>query len=188
MGVGRKVGADRSRAVFLDRDGVLNRAIVRDGRPHAPKSLAEFEILPSAGAELTRLKASGYLLIVVSNQPDVARGTLNRDTVEEMNAALARSLPIDDVLACFHDDDAGCDCRKPAPGLIVSSAARYAIDLGLSFSIGDRWKDVAAGQRAGVRTIFIDHHYDERRPDPAADVTVSGLNEAVDWILANTSS
>jgi len=187
MGVGREITAARARAVFLDRDGVLNRAIVREGRPYAPRSLAEFEILPEAAVELRRLKALNYLLVVITNQPDVARGTLPRETVEEMNAALARVLPIDETLTCFHDDSARCDCRKPAPGLILRAAARHAVELGSSFAIGDRWRDVAAGQSAGVRTIFVDYHYDERRPAPSADVTVSNLNEAVDWIAANTS-
>jgi len=187
VGVGREITAAGTRAVFLDRDGVLNRAIVREGRPHAPRSLAEFEILPEAATELRRLKLLHYVLVVVTNQPDVARGTVPREAVEEMNSQLSRALPIDGIFTCFHDDAARCDCRKPAPGLILRAAARHAVDLDSSFAIGDRWRDVAAGQSAGIRTIFVDHHYDERRPTPSADVTVSNLNEAVDWIAANTS-
>jgi D-glycero-D-manno-heptose 1,7-bisphosphate phosphatase len=104
-----------------------------------------------------------------------------------MNEALAIALPIDGSFTCFHDDQDDCDCRKPKPGLILHAAARHGIDLRRSFMVGDRWRDVAAGQRAGVRTVFIDYHYDERRPDPPADMTVSNLVEAVDWIASLTS-
>ena len=175
------------RAVFLDRDGVLNRAIVRDGKPYPPGSLEDLAILPEAAPALARLKALEFLLLVVSNQPDVARGTQDRRQVEIMNAALAGALPIDEFFVCYHDDSAACDCRKPAPGLILRAARRHGVDLSHSFMIGDRWRDVAAGQRAGVRTVFIDYHYDERQPEPPADVTVLNLTEAVDWIVARAS-
>jgi D-glycero-D-manno-heptose 1,7-bisphosphate phosphatase len=186
MGVRGQITQPRP-AVFLDRDGVLNEAIVRDGKPHPPTSLEELVVVPGAAAELQRLKMLGFLLLVVSNQPDVARGTQERQTVETMNAALASALPIDDVFVCFHDDAAGCDCRKPAPGLIAQAAQRHSVDLRRSFLIGDRWRDVAAGQRAGVRTAYIDYHYEERRPEPPADATVSNLREAVDWIVSQAT-
>jgi len=179
--------ASQRRAVFLDRDGVLNRAIMRDGKPYSPASVAEFALLPEAAAELRRLKAFGFLLVVVSNQPDVARGTQERRTVESMNAVLRDALPIDDVFVCFHDDADACDCRKPAPGLILQATRRHDLDLARSFLIGDRWRDVAAGQRAGVRTAFIDYQYQERRPEPPADATVSSLHEAVDWIASQVT-
>ena len=182
MGVGNEIKP----AVFLDRDGVLNQAIVRDGKPHPPERLSEFAILDGAKDALHRLRALGYALFVVSNQPDVARGTQDRTVVERMNAALAVALPIDEAFTCFHDDRDDCDCRKPKPGLILRAAERHAIDLRTSFMIGDRWRDIAAGQRAGVRTVFIDYHYDERQPDPPADKTVSKLDEAVDWIASLT--
>ncbi len=181
MGVGRQIKGLR-RAVFLDRDGVINRAIVRDGKPFPPVAVAELEIPPEVAPALARLRERGFLLLVATNQPDVARGELDRATVDAINSELARALPLDDVLVCFHDDADRCECRKPLPGLLLRAAERYAIDLRASFLIGDRWRDIAAGQRAGVRTVFIDYHYDERRPEPAADATVDDLAAAVDWI------
>ncbi len=182
MGVGNEIKP----AVFLDRDGVLNRPVVGDGKPHPPQSFDQFVIVDGARDALDRLKTLGYGLFVVSNQPDVARGTQDRAVVERMNAALAEALPIDEAFTCFHDDQDDCDCRKPKPGLILQAAERHGIDLGASFMVGDRWRDVEAGQRAGVRTVFIDYHYDERQPDPPADKTVSNLDEAVDWIASRT--
>jgi D-glycero-D-manno-heptose 1,7-bisphosphate phosphatase len=185
MGVGGQVVSPR--AVFLDRDGVLNRAIVRDGRPYPPPSLAELVVVADAAVELARLKALGFLLIVVTNQPDVARGTQARETVEALNAQLVSVLPLDDVFVCFHDDADACDCRKPLPGLITRAAQRYGLDLARSFLIGDSWRDVGAGRRAGVRTAFIDYQYRERRPEPPADATVTNLHDAVDWIVAQAT-
>ncbi len=170
------------RAVFLDRDGVLNRAIVRDGKPFSPASLAELEILPEAAACLAELKRLGYLLVVVTNQPEVGRGTLAPGTLEEMHAALRAQLPLDDILCCFHDDAAGCECRKPRPGLLLEAARRYGIDLAGSFLIGDRWRDIEAGAAAGCRTVWIDYGYRERAPGVEADARVESLGEAVWWI------
>ncbi len=187
MGVGRQVDTrQRSRrAVFLDRDGVLNRADVRARRPHPPNSVEHLEVLPGVPAALDRLRRRGFLLLVVTNQPDVARGDQSRANVDALNAALARKLPLDDVLVCFHDDADRCDCRKPLPGLLLRGAERYGVELATSFLVGDRWRDVEAGRRAGVRTVFIDYDYDERRPEPPADATVGDLTAAVDWIEAH---
>ena len=181
MGVGRQVDAPR-RAVFLDRDGVLNQAVVRERKPYPPSAVEHLELLPGVPAALERLRRRGFLLLVVTNQPDVARGDQSRATVDALNTALARRLPLDDVLVCFHDDADACDCRKPLPGLLLRGARRYGIELGTSFLVGDRWRDIEAGRRAGVRTVFIDYQYNERRPDPPADATVADLTAAVDWI------
>jgi D-glycero-D-manno-heptose 1,7-bisphosphate phosphatase len=167
------------RAAFLDRDGVLNRAIVRHGRPYAPVSLEEMEILPGVREALDRLKAAGYRLVVVTNQPDVARGLQRRETVEAINAALMARLPLDEVRVCYHDDADGCTCRKPEPGLLMQQPAHH---LSRSVMIGDRWRDIEAGRRALVRaTVFIDYGYEERQVEP--DVRVGSLSLAVDWIL-----
>jgi D-glycero-D-manno-heptose 1,7-bisphosphate phosphatase len=178
MGNGRPLSA----AVFLDRDGVLNRAVVRAGRPHPPASVADLEIVPEAAAALERLKELGFTLIAVTNQPDVARGLQSRETVEAINCEIRAALPLDDLLVCFHDEEEQCPCRKPRPGLLLRGAEAHGLDLAASFMVGDRWKDIAAGQRAGVRTVFIDCDYAEERPVPAADATVRDLAEAVDWI------
>jgi D-glycero-D-manno-heptose 1,7-bisphosphate phosphatase len=178
MGVGRPVSV----AAFLDRDGVINRAIVRDGRPYPPASLAELEILPGVASALETLRAAGFRLIVVSNQPDVARGSTSRAAVDEINAALMRSLPLEAIRCCLHDDHDDCDCRKPRPGLLLRAAADFAIDLSASWMVGDRWRDIEAGRAAGCHTIFIDYAYKEAQP-PHSDHRVASLHEAVPIIL-----
>jgi D-glycero-D-manno-heptose 1,7-bisphosphate phosphatase len=161
---------------------VINRAIVREGKPYPPAAVEQTEILPGVREALLRLKAHGYLLIVVTNQPDVARGTTTRETVEAINAYLGDSLPIDEFRTCYHDSADGCDCRKPRAGSLLAAASLHGIDLGQSFMIGDRWRDVEAGQNAGCKTIFIDYGYSEKQPD-AVDCRVSSLGAAADYIL-----
>jgi D-glycero-D-manno-heptose 1,7-bisphosphate phosphatase len=171
------------RAVFLDRDGVLNEAVIRDGKPYPPDSAAEVEIVAGASAALHRLKALGLPLIVVTNQPDVGRGKQTLAAVEAIHARLRRELPVDDFLSCFHDDADRCSCRKPLPGLILEGAARHDADLARSFMVGDRWRDIDAGRAAGCRTIWIDPGYRERGPSEPPDAKVASLNEAVQWIV-----
>ena len=171
------------RAVFLDRDGVLNAVIVRDGRPHPPRGLNELTIYPDVPGGLARLKRAGFSLVVVTNQPDVARGAQTRDGVDALNAHLKSALPLDEVRVCFHDDADGCSCRKPLPGLLTA-APLY--DLARSFMVGDRWRDIEAGQHAGCRTVFIDREYNERVTK--ADARVRSFAEAVEWILQKDES
>ncbi len=174
-------------AVFLDRDGVINRAIVHDGKPYPPSSLAELEILPAVSAALAQLQAVGFRLIVVTNQPDVARGTQTRERVESLHAALQAQLPLDEIRACYHDDNDRCNCRKPAPGMLLAAAQEQNLDLAASFMVGDRWRDIEAGQRAGCTSLFVDYNYAESRPTPPY-VRVRSLIEAADWILAHEIS
>jgi D-sedoheptulose 7-phosphate isomerase len=173
-------------AVFLDRDGVLNEAVVRNGKPHPPAAAADMRIPAGTAQALTRLKERDFLLLVVTNQPDVARGTQQRQAVEEMGRRLQAELPLDDVLTCYHDDQDDCDCRKPRPGLMTRAAQRYGIDLSHSYLIGDRWRDVDAGANAGCKTVWIDRGYAEQAPASVPDARVGSLPEAVDWILART--
>jgi len=175
--------APGKRAVFLDRDGVINQAIVRDGKPYPPANLDELVIVAQAPVALERLKCAGFLLIVVTNQPDLARGKQDPAAIEVMHAALRQSLPLDDFFVCAHDDPDGCDCRKPRPGLLLRSAQKHNIDLPRSFMVGDRWRDVEAGAAAGCRTIWIDCGYREQRSSVEPSATVDSLGAAVDWIL-----
>jgi len=170
------------RAVFLDRDGVINRAMVRDGKPYPPANLAEMEILPGVLDALTKLHNAEFMLIVVTNQPDVARGTTPMAAVEEINNYLYSCLPIDEFRTCYHDSGDGCDCRKPLPGAIMAAAIQHGIALGGSYMIGDRWRDIEAGQRAGCKTIFIDYGYDEKQPE-SVNYRVRSLKEASQFIL-----
>ena len=171
------------RAVFLDRDGILNAAVVRDGRPYPPASLAEMTLLPGVEEACARLKKSGFLLIVVTNQPDIARGKAAIGEIEAINAALQARLGLDEVCVCPHDDADNCACRKPKPGLLLDAAKRWKIDLAKSFMIGDRWRDIEAGQAAGCRTVFVDYGYAERRP-AAPDIVAPSLAAVVPDIIA----
>ena len=161
------------RAVFLDRDGVINRPVIRDGKPYPPATISEFELLPGVEEACARLKAAGWLLIVATNQPDVGRGTQRQEEVEAMHAAMCAKLPIDRVEVSY-DPGQGVpsEFRKPAPGMLLRAARELGIDLGGSWMVGDRWRDVDCGAAAGCRTIFIDYGYDEKlraKPDFTTD-------------------
>lgn len=170
------------RAVFLDRDGVLNASLVRDGKPYAPRSLAEFELLPGVPGALARLRQAGFLNVVVTNQPDVATGKAEREDIDAIHRHLLKELPIDAIKVCFHTDGEGCDCRKPKPGMLLEAARELGIDLGASFLVGDRWRDVAAAQAAGCRALFIDYKYQEKQPDRPY-IAVKSLPEAAGYIV-----
>jgi D-glycero-D-manno-heptose 1,7-bisphosphate phosphatase len=169
------------RAVFLDRDGVINRAVVRDGKPYPPARAAELEVLPRVPEALDRIRMAGFVSIVVTNQPDVARGTTSRSEVEAMNAILAERLAIDEFRVCYHDGQDNCECRKPKPGMLLQAARNRNLDLASSYMVGDRWRDIEAGQRAGCKTVFIDYGYDEKQPEQC-DYRVASLWEAVSII------
>jgi D-glycero-D-manno-heptose 1,7-bisphosphate phosphatase len=168
------------RAVFLDRDGVINRAHVRDGVSCPPPSLDALEILPGVPDALARLRRAGFRLIVVTNQPDVARGAQTRETVEAMHAQLLAALPLDEIRVCYHDDADGCACRKPKIGLLIEGGP---VELRASFMVGDRWRDIEAGRTAGCVTVLVESGAHEAiRHEP--DVRVGSLAEAADWILS----
>jgi D-glycero-D-manno-heptose 1,7-bisphosphate phosphatase len=176
-------GSDRP-AVFLDRDGVINETLLQDQQPVPLKNVNDVQIVPGVPQALQKLKDAGFLLIVVTNQPDVARGTITIDAVEAIHRTLMDSLPLDAIFSCYHDDPDRCHCRKPKPGMLLQAAALHSIDLTSSFVVGDRWKDIAAGRSAGCKTIRIQQAYSEPEPPFAADHIARSLTEAVPWILA----
>jgi len=162
---------------------VINKALVRNNKPYPPSCVGELEILPGVKDALIELQKSGYKLIVVTNQPDVARGkTLIADVVA-INDFIMSKLPIDDIRVCFHDESDMCSCRKPRPGLIVSAARDHKIDLSRSYMVGDRWRDIAAGNIAGCKTFFIDYCYSEINNE-IPDFTVTSLEQAKNIILS----
>ncbi len=169
------------RAVFVDRDGVINEAEVRCGKPYPPPTLAALKIIPGVKDALSRLRRAGYLIIVVTNQPDVAAGRQSRDVVDAMHDALRGELDIDDIKVCFCVEGPHCECYKPKPGMLLEAAREWRIDLSRSYMVGDRWRDIGAGMAAGCYSIFIDKGYSEREPD-APDATVRCLREAADVI------
>ncbi len=171
------------RAVFLDRDGVINRAIVRDGRPHPPADAEALEILPGVIEAVRALKLAGFSIVIATNQPDVARGVTSRAAVDEIHRVITTQMPVDRIECCFHDGSEDCECRKPRPGMLLRAAVELDLDLANSFMVGDRWRDVDAGRQAGCKTIFIDYGYSEKRPD-LPDHTVDSLPSATCIILA----
>jgi D-glycero-D-manno-heptose 1,7-bisphosphate phosphatase len=159
-----------NRAVFLDRDGVINRPLMRAGKPYPPTGVDEFELLPGVPEACAALKKLGFLLVVATNQPDVGRGNLDRRAVETIHTWLSQQLPIDRVMTCYHggaEYGDPCDCRKPRPGMLFRAAEELKIDLAKSFMIGDRWRDIDCGFNAGCKTIFIDWGHEEKlKRDP----------------------
>lgn len=176
----------KRRAVFLDRDGVLNRVnLDSDGRPHPPQSVEDLELIPGVVSACKRLKDAGFVLVIVTNQPDVARGTQTLEMVRKINSTIAELLPIDTVRTCFHDDADACACRKPKPGLLLQAAGAQNVSLCGSFMVGDRWRDVEAGHAAGCTTIQIGNGYGETL-ESKADFVASDLLDACSWIVAQS--
>jgi D-glycero-D-manno-heptose 1,7-bisphosphate phosphatase len=170
------------RAVFLDRDGVLNRSLVRGGKPYAPRSLEELEMLPGVAEGLRRLRAAGFLNVVVTNQPDVGAGRQSLESLQAIHQHMSSMLALDAIKACLHVEADGCQCRKPRPGMLLEAARELDIDLPASFLVGDRWRDVGAAHAAGCAALFIDYGYSEKSPEKPY-VAVKSLPEAVEHIL-----
>jgi D-glycero-D-manno-heptose 1,7-bisphosphate phosphatase len=175
----------RARAVYLDRDGVLVRSDVRDGKPFAVAKARDMEVFAEAPAAVASLKALGFVTIVATNQPDIATGKLEQAELDAMHRTLAGRMALDDILICPHADADQCECRKPKPGLLREAARRHNIDLKTSFVVGDRWRDVEAGRSAGCITIFVDRGYREKLRGPA-DHMVADVGEAANVIARLT--
>ncbi len=179
-------GVRVKRGLFLDRDGVLTKSLVRRGRPFAPRALEEFEILPEAALELPLFKAADFIIIVVTNQPDLAAGLLSQTTLDEMHRRLLAALPIDEIVVCpCQEADPECTCYKPRPGMLLETATRWQIDLGRSFMVGDRWRDIGAGRAAGCRTVFLDRGYEHDPRPENPDYVVSSLRSVREFILSS---
>ncbi len=170
-------------AVFLDRDGVLTVTALRDGKAYAPRRLEDFRLLPGVREAVAELRRAGFLIVVATNQPDIANGLVPPPVVEAMHDRLREWLTIDAIEVCPHSDREDCACRKPKPGLLLGAARRLGIELRRSVMVGDRWKDVEAGRLAGCRTVFIDRGYEDHKP-AEPDLVVESLPAAVPWLVA----
>lgn len=168
------------RAIFLDRDGVINKVLLNNGKPFSPRSFEDFELFPEVGSILNFLKKMGFINIIVTNQPDIARGLMKMKELNKMHALIQERLPIDDIMVCPHDDADNCDCRKPKYGMLLEAADKWNIDLKKSYLVGDAWKDMEAGKQAGCRTIIIDMPYNK---EVAADFRVKDVCEVMRIIL-----
>lgn len=169
------------KALFLDVDGVINEAIIENGKPVAPTTLAELKIPAEVKPSLDRASNAGFILICVTNKPDVVEGRMSQQDVDQIFEKLYKSLPITEIYACY---DRQAPCFKPQPGMLNEAADKYDIDFSKSFLIGDRHTDIEAGQAVGCKTIWIDRNYaTEQVPNPPADFTSDSLSQAIDWIL-----
>ncbi len=175
------------RAVFLDRDGVINYSIVREGRPFAPTSQDEFAIIDGVSDALNILHEAGFLLIIVTNQPDVARGLIKKEIVENFHQDLLKDFPLDAIKVCYETEESGGRFYKPQPGMILEAKEEFDIDLTKSFMVGDRWRDMGCGRAAGCFTVFIDYGYVEKLTE-VPDAICHGLLEAVPIILRHSGS
>lgn len=165
------------RAIFLDRDGVINQVVMRNGEPFSPRTREEFALNKEAIDVVHLLKAGGFFTIVVTNQPDIARGNLRREDLDWMMEQVRQRCRVDDILVCPHDDGDACSCRKPLPGMILHGARKWEIDLVQSFMIGDTWKDRDAANAAGCRFILINTPYNQ---NVECDLRVAGLRAAAE--------
>ena len=164
------------KAVFLDRDGVINKAFIKNGLPESPNSLSELEILPGVKESILRLKKLNFICLVVTNQPDVQRGKIKKNTIIKMNNFLKKKIELDDIFVCYHDDHDNCNCRKPKPGLLLQARKKWNVDFKKSFIVGDRWRDIQAGKKVGCKTIFLDYKYKDIKPKNPDYVTDTLLN------------
>lgn len=172
-------------AIFLDRDGVLNDVVWRDGKPASPRTVDELRIADGAVEAVRALRAAGYLTFVVTNQPDVRRGKMTAEALDAIHAALIQTVPVNEVRACLHDNANACDCRKPRAGMLMDLAARWDIDLSASWMVGDMDRDVQCGQTAGAHTVLLGRDYNSGSGS-SADVVVPDLRQAAAWILHNS--
>lgn len=178
------VAPGRQRGVFLDRDGVLVVPEFRDGRSYAPRRLEDFRLYPGAGEAVRALQAAGFVVVVVTNQPDVGAGLLDRAVLDEMHARLREEAPVDDIEVCCETRAQATERRKPGAGMLLDAARRWNLDLGASYAVGDRSSDVEAAVRAGCTPVFVDLGYTAEERPTAQAASVASLGAAVEWILA----
>ncbi len=164
------------KAIFLDRDGIINNVILKNEKPFSPRSFKEFDLREGIRDVLDSFKKLGFINIIVSNQPDIARGLLERQDLDEMSRVIRENLPVDDIYVCTHDNDDNCHCRKPKPGMLTDAVEKWEIDISKSFLIGDNWKDIDAGKNAGCTTILLDYPYNKKI---SADFRIENFESAI---------
>ena len=170
----------KNKAIFLDRDGVINEVVFHESdKPSSPWTFSEFKLLPGIKEPLEEFKKMGFLLFIISNQPDISRGFIEKGITEKISKIIYDNFPIKEILICPHDDHHYCNCRKPKPGMIFELSKKYDIDIKKSFLIGDNWKDTEAGQKAGCKTIIINTKYNKTID---ADYRTENLSTAVKLI------
>lgn len=156
-----------NKAIFIDRDGVVNKSIVIDGKPHAPLNFSDFKILNGVEEALNNFKKQGFLTFIITNQPNIKlkNRTLNIVELELMHNYLLENFYVTKIYVCSHINEDNCRCRKPKIGNLLLASKEFNIDLSKSFFVGDRWQDVECAHNANIKTcFFIDYKYNEKRP------------------------
>ncbi|TRZ83053.1 HAD family hydrolase [bacterium] len=171
----------KQRALFIDRDGILNHTVRRDGKCVSPRTFKEFR-LKEGIKEFTQEIKKKFLIIVVTNQPDIARGFMKTEDLDKMHHLLLKDCLVDKIFVCPHDDKDNCSCRKPKAGMLIEAAEKWQIDLKKSFIVGDSWKDIGAGKNAGCKTILWQTDYNQ---DTIADFYVTSFREILKIIKTN---
>ncbi len=170
-----------SKAIFWDRDGVINEVVMRGNSVSSPRNFQEFKILPGVKQALEECKSMGFLNIIITNQPDISRLLLAPEDLEKMHQVIMATLPVDDITCCPHDSKDNCACRKPKPGMILQEAKKRGVDLAKSYVIGDSDKDIGAGKAAGCKTFFIKKAYNKGE-GREADFVATNLKETINII------
>ena len=143
------------RAVFIERDGILNEVRTGPKQQITPIGLEDFKILTSVSEALKKLKAVGYVVIATTNQPGLSRGYQSRRELDRMHELLRGNLPLDDIMVCPHDEADHCPCRKPRSGLLVEAAFKWHLNLDHSFVVSDKWQDAEAARTAGCTSLLV---------------------------------
>ena len=167
----------------MDRDGVINELVDVGQGPTSPKRVDDFRFLPGVPEAVARL-AKSYAVVVVTNQPDIARGHMSSEQLDRMTELVRANLEVAAVYVCRHDDADRCGCRKPSPGLLLKAARELDLDLARSFFVGDSWRDMEAARRAGVRACYVGREEQDERVG-VCDLAAADLAEAADHILAS---
>jgi D-glycero-D-manno-heptose 1,7-bisphosphate phosphatase len=159
---------NKNKAIFFDRDGVLNKTLLKNGKPYAPRNIKDFKIISDAYSILSYLKSLNYLMFVVTNQPDVGNGYMDKIIVEEMHEMILDQLPIQEIFTCYHSQKDNCSCRKPKTGMLEKAHKKFNLNIKDCFIVGDRFSDIEAGQKFKFQTVMIGTGYGEKplaKPD-----------------------
>lgn len=168
-------------AVFLDRDGVVLRGKIHNGKLYAINNIEKVFFYPKVKQSIDLLKKS-FKVFIITNQPDIGNNKVTYEEVKKVNQLIINKLKIDKIYMCPHSKNIRCKCRKPNPYFILKAAKDYNIDLKKSYMVGDRGSDILSGYKAGCKSIFINRKYKESKPLLQIK-TVYSLNEATRFIL-----
>ena len=175
-----------NKAVFFDRDGVLNRAIIKDKKPYAPRNFSKFVLYKSTPEFIKILCNKGYKIFLVTNQPDIGNGFTDLSELNKMHDYLCSLIKFDEIFVCLHSQSQKCICRKPSPFFVLEAKKKYNLNLKNSYFIGDRYSDYQTANKAGCNFLFIDRFYRET-PIFSYKKSYKHVNECIKHILGSNN-